>query len=539
MTTPFLALEGASYVLADGRALFSELTETFDQRHTGLVGRNGVGKSVLARLLAGELEPTAGRCIRNGRVYYLSQQISHDGAATVAQLAGVRPAIEALRRIEAGSADPADFDLVGDGWDIRQRLRAELERMGLPHLSPDAPAATLSGGQAMRAALAGAWLAQADFLILDEPSNHLDRAGRQALSEQLQRWPKGLLVISHDRRLLARMERIVELSPQGLRGYGGGYDFYAECRALERENSAQDLERRKLERRREQHAMREQQERQARRQAAGNRSAQEANQAKILLGTQKNRSQNTAGKLRQQQSELREQLSQRVADAARLAGDDHVVAMVGLGAAAAAVTQRRVLELADVVLPFAPAATRDISLLLTGRRRVGVIGPNGCGKSTLLKLLAGQLAPLAGRCEVRAVTAYLDQRLAGLAPQRSAIEHLSAANDRLDAGELRSRLALMGLDAQRAAMPSGLLSGGERLKAALACAIYADPPAQLLLLDEPSNHLDLASVEALESALRQYTGALLVVTHDDAFMNALDLTDRLLAAPDGWRMTPW
>jgi ATPase subunit of ABC transporter with duplicated ATPase domains len=526
-------------VLADGRALFSELTDTFDQRHTGLVGRNGVGKSMLARLLAGELAPSAGRCVCNGKVYYLSQQISNDAEATVAQLAGVRPAMEALARIEAGSGDPLDFELVGDAWDIRQRLQAELERMGLPQLRPDAPAATLSGGEAMRVALAGAWLAAADFLILDEPSNHLDRAGRLALSEQLRRWPKGLLVISHDRQLLAQMERIVELSPQGLRSYGGGYDFYAECRALERGNAMRDLAQRKLERKREEHVMREQQERQARRQAAGNRNAQEANQAKILLGTQKNRSQNTAGKLLQQQTELREQLSQRVAEAARQASDEHAVAIVGLGMAAAVSPQRRAAELEDVVLPYAPAATRDISLLLTGRQRVGVIGPNGCGKSTLLKLLAGQLAPLGGRREVWVTTAYLDQHLAGLALRRSAIEHLTAANHRLSAGELRARLALMGLDAQRAALPSGLLSGGERLKAALACAIYADPPAQLLLLDEPSNHLDLAAVEALESALRQYHGALLVVTHDDAFLNALGLTDRLLAGPDGWRLTPW
>lgn len=539
MTTPYLALESAAYALPDGRVLFSELSETFDQRRTGLVGRNGVGKSVLARLLAGGITPSAGRCVRYGSVYYLSQQIANDGAATVAQLAGVWPVLQALVRIEAGGGDPADFDLVGDAWDIRQRLQAELERQGLRHLPPETEAATLSGGEAMRVALAGAWLADADFLILDEPSNHLDRAARLALAEQLQRWPKGLLVISHDRRLLARMERIVELSPQGLRSYGGGYDFYAECRTRERENAAQTLEQRKLERKREEHSMREQQERQARRQAAGSRNAQEANQAKVLLGTQKNRSQTSAGKLRQQQADLRERLSQRVADAARQAGDERAVAMVGLDAADATASQRRAAELEDVALPFAPAATRDISLWLTGRQRVGVIGPNGCGKSTLLRLLAGRLTPLAGRCEVFATAAYLDQHLAGLPPQSSAIEQLTSANRQLGAGELRSRLALMGLDARRASLPSGLLSGGERLKAALACAIYADPPARLLLLDEPSNHLDLASVEALESVLRQYHGALLVVSHDEAFMNALDLTDRLSAGPDGWRLEPW
>ena len=537
MTNPYLALEGVSYALADGRVLFSQLTEIFDQRRTGLVGRNGVGKSVLARLLAGELAPSHGRCVRQGSVYYLSQQIANGAGATVAQLAGVQPVLAALARIEAGGSDPADFDLVGCDWDMRQRLHAELERQGLPQLRPDSAATALSGGEAMRVALAGAWLADRDFLVLDEPSNHLDRAARSVLMAQLRRWPKGLLVISHDRRLLAQMERIVELSPQGLRSYGGGYDFYAECRAHERESAAQTLEQRKLERKREEQSMRAQQERQARRQAAGNRHAQDANQANILLGTQKNRSQNSAGKIRQQQEDLREQLSRQVADAARQAGGERTVAMVGLDAATA--PQRRVAALEDAVLPFAPAATRDISLLLGGRHRVGVIGPNGCGKSTLLKLLAGRLAPLSGRCDVGAVTAYLDQHLDGLPPQRSAIEALTAANARLSAGALRSRLALMGLDAQRATLPSGLLSGGERLKAALACAIYADPPARLLLLDEPSNHLDLASVEALESALRLYQGALLVASHDDAFMNALALTHRLLAGPDGWRLEPW
>lgn len=539
MTNPYLALEGVAYVLADGRALFSELNEIFDQRHTGLVGRNGVGKSVLARLLAGELAPSAGRCARRGSVYYLSQRIAGDDAASVAQLAGAWPVLQALSRIEAGGGDPADFDLVGDAWDMRQRLRSELERQGLRDLTPDTPAATLSGGEAMRVALAGAWLADADFLILDEPSNHLDRAARLALAEQLRRWPKGLLLISHDRRLLADMERIVELSPQGLRAYGGGYDFYAECRALEREGAARTLEQRKLEREREEDSMRAQQERRARRQAAGQRGAREANQAKLLLGTQRNRSERSSGKLQQRQADLREQLSRRVAAAARDAVEDRTVAMVGLEVDAATASRRRAARLEEVVLPYAPAATRGISLSLTGRQRIGVIGPNGCGKSTLLRVLAGRLAPLSGRREVWAATAYLDQDLAGLPPRRSAIELLTAANGQLDAGELRSRLALMGLDARRASLPSGLLSGGERLKAALACAIYADPPARLLLLDEPGNHLDLASVEALESVLRQYRGALLVVAHDDAFLDALDLTERLSAGPQGWLLEPW
>ncbi|MTV40432.1 ABC-F family ATP-binding cassette domain-containing protein [Duganella radicis] len=533
MTNTCLTLEGVFFTLADGRVLFQKLNEAFDQRRTGLVGRNGAGKSVLARLMAGELTPSSGRIVRSGTLHYLSQYISQEG--TVASLAGVHSTLAALARIENGSADPADFDAVGERWDIRDRLQQELDRNGLSHLRPDTPAAALSGGEAMRVALIAAWLSEASFLILDEPSNHLDRANRLALMAQLQRWPHGLLVVSHDRELLEEMERIVELSSLGLRSYGGGYSFYAECKRNEEESARRLLDQRKLERKREAQIMREQQERQAQRSAKGARDGRDANQARILLGGQKNRAEGSAGKLRQRHAAQQETLSQRVREAAQQVAPCAAIAMHAMTGPQAA--RLRIAELEDVALPYAPAATHHISLTITGQQRIGVVGPNGCGKSTLLKLLAGQVAPQAGRCKVRARVAYLDQQLAQLVPRHSAIQHLLDANREAGESALRTHLAQMGLDAQLAAVPVATLSGGERLKVALACALYAHPPAQLLLLDEPSNHLDLASLEALEAMLRQYQGALLVVSHDEVFMQALRLSHRLHCGADGWHMT--
>jgi len=536
-STPHITLDGVTYSLPDGRTLFSDLHEQFDQQATGLVGRNGAGKTVLARILAGQLAPASGRCVRHGSVYYLAQQVAPAPGATIADLAGVRAELDALARIEAGSVAMEDFDLVGDRWDLPQLLQQELDRSGLDRHDANTPASALSGGEAMRVALAGAMVSGADFLILDEPSNHLDRHHRQALIAQLQRWPRGLLVVSHDRQLLDTMARIVELSPQGLRSYGGNYSFYAAARAQEHQSALDQLDHRKLERQREEQAMRTQRERQDQRQSRGARQGKQANQARILLGRQKERSESSAGKLRQQQDAAREQLSERVRAAAQQVRDEAEIVLHALPAVRGA--RRRVVQLDAVALPFVPAATRHITLSLSAGQRVGVIGPNGCGKSTLLKVLAGRIAPLAGSCQVTDAGVYLDQRLADLDPARTVLEHLMAANRTVAQGTLRTWLAQLGLGAQKINAPSGMLSGGERLKAALACVLYADPPAQLLLLDEPGNHLDLPSLQALETMLRSYRGALVVVSHDNAFLDNLALTDRLSASAEGWRLEPW
>lgn len=536
MTNPYLTLEGVSYTLPQGKTLFSHLNETFDSRRTGLVGRNGVGKSILAQILAGQLQPSSGRCLRSGKVHYLAQQVAPVSGLRVADLAGVGPTLDALGRIETGSSAVEDFNLIEDRWDIRQQLQEALERNGLGHLNAETPADTLSGGQAMRVSLINALLSQADFLILDEPSNHLDRDNRLALIEQLKHWPHGLLVVSHDRQLLDTMERIVELSSLGLRSYGDNYSHYAEQKAQEHQNALDQLEHRKLQRQRAESSMQEQRERQERRQARGNQQGKQANQAKILLDRQKGRSEATTGKLRQQHAASQKQLAQRVHEAAELIDKDETINLHALPLMP--LTRQRVVELNDVQLPFVPAYQKPINLLLSGQQRVGVIGPNGCGKSTLLKVITGQLAPLAGSCKVVPQHVYLDQGLADLDPQQSVLEQIQAVNRKSSEGDLRMRLAQLGLDAQKVTGPSRALSGGERLKAALACVLYADPPPQLLLLDEPSNHLDLPSTLALESMLSSYQGTMVVVSHDDAFMSNLGLTERLEFKEDGWVLRP-
>lgn len=535
MTNTLLTLEGVSLVLPDGKPLFSHLTAQFDMRHTGLVGRNGVGKSVLARILAGLVMPTSGVCYGAEKVRYLAQHLSPKRYHTVAMLAGVDTPLAALTRIEEGSTCQTDFDLVADNWDIRQRLQRQLALAGLDYLSPETATSNLSGGEVMRVALSGVMLSEPDFLILDEPTNHLDKTSREALMQQLDGWPRGLLVISHDRRLLQKMARIVELSSLGLHSYGGNYASYQQIKIRETDAAIQQLEHLQTERKRKEQALRDTRERREKRQSRGHRLGKEANQARILLGRQKARSESSSGKQNKQATETYARLNLHVQNASKNIEKAPQIVMHDYSSLSGGSPQ--IARLTGVTLPFAPVPYDKLELAIYGGQRIGITGANGCGKSTLLKILAGQLEPVDGECDIRGHIAYLDQQLSRLNPQQNVLEQLLAVNHQAGESRLRMQLAQLGLDATRILLPCGQLSGGEQLKAALATVIYANPPASCLLLDEPSNHLDLVSLAALEQLLNQYSGTLLVVSHDEVFLSQIRLTHWLVAGENGWEFT--
>lgn len=526
----FAALHGVDIQLPDGRILFHDLHETFGLETVGLIGHNGSGKSTLGRAIAGELATAAGRIERPGRVRYVAQQTGPTEAASLAELAGLAAPLEALRRLAAGAARDQDFELVGERWDLEARWQAMLAQAGLDETM--APAA-LSGGQRTLLGLVGAFCGDADLLVLDEPGNHLDRAHRAFLLEQMGAWRRsgrGLLLISHDRELLEHVERILEVRAGGLRRYGGNWTATAAERAAEREAAGARLERARVERRQGEAQLREQAARAARRNARGERAAAAGGQPRIVLNAQPQRAQQTDGARAERHARQREEWQAEV-------GDAHAV-VDALGQAPAfprldaAIPEGQVaLALDALVARWGPR--QPLSWAVSGPARIAICGPNGCGKSTLLRTVAGALAPQSG--SVRGLPGVLiDQHLGLLDPDASLLEQLRAVATGVDEGRLRQMLAIAGLGPERVLRPSGTLSGGERMRGALLLAVLGQPTPRLLMLDEPTNHLDLGSVEALEGMLGSWEGALVVVSHDARFLEALGLTHRVAWSAEGW-----
>lgn len=502
MPSSRITTSALEYVTADGRTVLNATDVTFTPGFTGLVGRNGSGKSTLLELITGSLTPTSGSVTVHGRVAYLPQDITLDPDVTVAAVLGIDGVLAGLRRIEAGSSDPGDFDAVADRWDIEEHALSLLHRTGLGRVVRgradfDRPLGRLSGGETVLLALTARLLDEPDVLLLDEPTNNLDLTGRERLYEALERFTGTVVVAGHDRDLLERAESIAEIRDGSLRMFGGGFGEYERIVAEEQEaaraavrDARKDVQRQARELSAAHVAL-------ARRQRYGRKMYEQKREPKIVMGARKRRAQESAGRFRREHEEdlaSARETYERAQDAVR---DDREIR----------------IDLPEAVVPPGRRVTGP-PLEIVGPERIALRGPNGSGKTTLLHrvVAAGPSVPFA----------LLPQRLDIFDDEASVAANTEQRNPHLPPQEVRARLARFLFRGTAADVVMGALSGGERLRAALAIVLAADPAPQLLLLDEPTNNLDLPSLAHLTRALRDYGGALVVVSHDTRFLDDLE-----------------
>jgi len=548
---PSVVLNELSFAWPNGRRVLDGLSAAFSPGRTGLIGVNGAGKSTVLALIAGRLRPSSGSVTVTGDVGYLPQTLTLDADARVASLLGIAGVLDAIEAIEAGDASEATFDAVGDGWDVRERARAWLSRLGLDHVGLDDPVGRLSGGETIMTALTALFLRRPDVLLLDEPTNNLDRDARGRLSAAVESWPGVMLIVSHDRELLGLVDQVADLRSDhyghSLRLYGGNLASYQAMLEAEQAAARRAVSAAAADVRREHRDLVRGQTRQARRDRQGRQLSASGSLPHAAAGARQRSAQETAGRSRDIQLARIADARSRLAAAEEAVRDDDAIAISLPGTAVpAGRTVLRVRGLDRRWIPWRtpPANETDetdeadaeaiAELVVRGPERIALIGPNGAGKSTLLRLIADDLGVPGcdGRGDhgpglsVRRIGAlgYLPQRLDVLDDALTVAENVRAVAPTASVNEVRAGLARFLFRGARADAAAGTLSGGERFRAVLAALLLADPPPQFLLLDEPTNSLDLTSVRQLSQALACYQGALLVASHDAPFLASIGIT---------------
>ncbi|MEJ2043771.1 MAG: ATP-binding cassette domain-containing protein [Reinekea sp.] len=504
---------------ANGDKLFENIHCNLTRRRTGLVGDNGVGKSILAATLAGEYTPSAGQVQRTSHIgcFWQLPSVLLSSDLTIAQYLQLDNILNALNAIEAGASESHWFDQIGDRWFIREELANLLSELSITG-SPEQRCAELSGGQLGALQLWKLFQSNAELLILDEPSNHLDRDTRQWLIKQMRNFSGYILLISHDRQLLNEMTEIWALNPSGLECYGESFEDYLIRKEQHRQATQQQLKTiHQAQTRLQQQAQRNREKAQQRR-SQGNKERNQGSQPKVLLDAKKDRATaNTSQRLKNEDRQRRE-LNQK---AQALQQHWQTIKPQKLYLDNASHNGARLVSVESCILPFGFA--RPISFVLSTGSKLHLRGKNGSGKSTLLKVLLGDLQPAAGTAKVNGPLYYLDQHFSLLDTNSTMLDNLIHHCAGLSEVNARTLLANIGFRRDSVFRTTQQLSGGEKMKLAMLIVSH-QPDSPLLLLDEPDNHLDISSQQMLAEALRQYSGSFILISHDDAFVDDAGVT---------------
>lgn len=519
-----LSLQQLSYIHPNKEILFHNISLTVNkQEKIALVGNNGTGKSTLLKIIAGELPYTAGQLHAESHPYYVPQIFGQYNHLSIAQALRIDKKLKAFKGILNGNTSEENFNLLNDDWTIEARCEEALNHWQLDNLDLSQKMEVLSGGQKTRVFLAGISMHHPELVLLDEPSNHLDTAGRRLLYDFIISTNSTLLVVSHDRKLLNLLDTVCELGKTGIKVYGGNYDFYVEQKEIESQALSQDIQSKEKALRKAKEKKRETLERQQKLDAKGKKKQSKAGMGKSMMDKMKNDAEKSSSKLKNVHTEKISGVSQELV---QLRSNLSEIDRMKFGFDNSALHKGKVLFTAkDISFGYkGQLLWKDkLSFQITSGERIALKGSNGSGKTTLIKLLLGSIEPQQGtlyRSENKSV--YIDQEYSLLDNSLKVYEQAQQFNTvALQEHEIKIRLNRFLFGKEDWEKSCSALSGGERMRLMLCCLTISHQSPDLIVLDEPTNNLDIQNIEILTAAINEYEGTLIVVSHDELFLEEI------------------
>ncbi len=524
-----LIIRSLSYTHPDGEKLFHELNLALGKgEKAALVGLNGMGKSTLLQLIAGIILPTSGEIMLSESCWYVPQHLGQYDHLSIAEALKIDVKLNAMQAILNGSVDPVYFTDLDDDWEIEEKAEMALAKWGLEHFSAHHFMGSLSGGQKTKVFLAGIEIHQPRIILLDEPTNHLDTNSRKMLYDLVTQHQSTILTVSHDRTLLNRLHKTLALSQTGIEVFGGNFDFYLEQRQ-EKVNALQaKLEEQTKTLKQSQQKARDMAEQRQKKEAKGKSAGQSNSLPRIVAGGLKSKAEQSTAKVLDAHHEKISGLAEHIRET-RSQIQQYQALYINI--AASHLHHGKILIDANNVNYgyHGNALWETLSFQVRSGDRLHIEGDNGAGKTTLLKMITGAIEPTEGQYMSPDFSyLYLDQDYTMIKPNLSLYEQVQKYNhDGLQEHELKSLLIYSQFSQEMFDRKCIGLSGGEKMKLALCCLAISKQAPDMLILDEPTNNLDVQSLEILTSAVKNFTGTLLVISHDQHFIKEIGVTSQI------------
>lgn len=506
--------------------MFSNISINLSKNEkVALIGNNGAGKSTLLRIIAGELQAKGGNILFDEKPYYLPQIFGQYNDFSIAQALQIEQKLHALEDILAGNLNEENLYQLDDDWTIEERAIEAHSHWNLGKLDLATKMSNLSGGQKTKVFLAGIQIHQPKLILLDEPSNHLDSESRKLLYDFVRFTSSTLLLVSHDRALLNLLNRTLELSKSGITTYGDNYDFYVEQKKLEQKALNEHIRSKEKTLRQAKEKERKILENKQKQDARGKQKQEKSGVAPIMMKTIKDGAEKSKSRT---QAAHEEKINSIQFDLRELQSSLPDIDKMKFGFDNSNIHKGKILFSAENI-NFAydekSLWEKDLTFQLFLGARIALKGANGSGKTTLIKIILGSLQVHSGTTSIAEHQAiYVDQEYSVINNNLSVYEQAELFNDgKLKDYEIKSRLNRFLFSKNDWDKSCSALSGGERMRLMLCCITISKQSLDMIILDEPTNNLDIQNIEILTKAINEYQGALLVVSHDDIFLEQIKM----------------